>query len=77
MNSNIPAPRELIQALSQFGFPPGTDARLQDLMDLNNDGLLNPAQRNELEGLVQLNESISLFRAQAQLLLRNFQSQDA
>lgn len=69
MNAIIPTPREFVEALSEFRFPPQADAHLQQLMDLNNDGLLTPAQRDELHGLVEMSETMSLFRAQALQLL--------
>lgn len=69
MNAVIPTPRELVEALSEFRFPPRADVHLQQLMDQNNDGLLTPAQREELEGLVEMSESMALFRAQALKLL--------
>lgn len=69
MNAIIPAPREFVEALSQFRFPPQTDARLQQLMDLNNEGQLTPAQRDELASLAEMSETLSLFRAQALHLL--------
>lgn len=69
MNAIIPTPREFVEALSEFRFPPQADAHLQQLMDLNNDGLLTPAQREELHGLAEMSETMSLFRAQALHLL--------
>lgn len=71
MNAVIPIPRELVEALSEFRFPPQADAHLQRLMDLNNDGRLTPAQREELQGLVEMSERMSLFRAQAMKFLAN------
>ncbi|WP_425618780.1 hypothetical protein NA78x_002496 [Anatilimnocola sp. NA78] len=70
MNAIIPTPREFVETLSQFRFPPVTDAHLQTLMDLNNDGKLSPTQREELAGLVEMSETMSLVRAQALDLLR-------
>lgn len=70
MNAIIPTPRELVEALSEFRFPPQADAHLQHLMDLNNEGELTAAQREELTGLVEMSETMSLFRAQAIQLLQ-------
>ena len=46
-----------------------TDARLQSLMDRNTSGQLSPTEREELEALAELSETISLVRAQALKLL--------
>ncbi len=69
MNAIIPTPRQLVEALSEFRFPPQANAHLQQLMDLHNDGKLTPAQLEELTGLVEMSETMSLFRAEALQLL--------
>jgi hypothetical protein len=38
---------------------------MQELMDRNTDGTLTPAERADLEALVELSETIALIRAQA------------
>jgi hypothetical protein len=45
------------------------DALLQSLMDRNTDGRLSAEEREELEALAELSESISFVRAQAMRLL--------
>ena len=65
MGDEIEIPRQLMEDLVSWRFPPKTDKRLQDLMDLNNDGRLNASERAELESLVEMSESISLMRAKA------------
>ena len=65
MNAVIEAPVEFFESLGTLRFPPKADARLQELMDRNNDGLLTDVERDELEALVELSETMSLFRAQA------------
>jgi hypothetical protein len=50
-------------------FPAKTDAILQSLMDRNTNGQLSPAEREELEALAELSETIALVRAQALKLL--------
>jgi hypothetical protein len=65
MSAEVPAPRDLIESVAGMRFPAKTDERLTWLMDRNNDGLLTPTERDELESLVELSESMSLIRAQA------------
>lgn len=55
--------------MRHFRLLPQTDKQLQSLMDRNNDGLLQPAEKEELEALAALSEEISLLRAQALQLL--------
>ena len=50
-------------------FPAKADSRLRLLMHRNNEGLLTPDQREELESLVELSESLALIRAKALHLL--------
>jgi hypothetical protein len=42
---------------------------MQALMDRNNEGLLTPSEREELESLVEWSESVALLRAEAWHLL--------
>ena len=69
MSTVVQAPREFVETLAGFRFPPKADARLQALMDRNTDGRLTSDEREELEGLVELSENLSLVRAQALLIL--------
>ena len=69
MTSVIEAPRSLVESVADMRFPPRTDALLQSLMDRNTNGQLNPDEREELEALVELSESIALVRSQALRLL--------
>ena len=69
MGTIVPVPREALEALTAFRFPPKLDRHMQDLMDRNTDGLLTPNERDELEGLVELSEDLSLQRAQVHTLL--------
>ena len=71
MSAVIEAPVEFFESLGTLRFPPKADARLQDLMDRNNDDLLTVSERGELETLVELSETMSLFRAQALNYLRH------
>jgi hypothetical protein len=70
MSSVVEAPREFLEAVGALAFPPQANRRLQELMDRNNEGLLVPSEQDELSGLVELSETISVFRAQALQLLR-------
>ena len=70
MSPVVEAPREFMEAVGTWSFPPQANRRMQELMDRNNDGLLSPEEREELSGLVEMSETISEFRAQALQLLR-------
>jgi len=65
----VQAPRDLMEAVAGLRLPPRTDKRLQSLMDRNNEGALSPQEREELESLAELSETISLLRARALHLL--------
>ena len=65
----VAAPVEWVRAVGDLRLPARADARLQDLMDRNNDGLLDAAERAELEALAEVGESIALVRAGALRLL--------
>ncbi len=69
MGAMVPVPREALEALTAFRFPSKLDRHMQGLMDRNNDGLLTPGERDELEGLVELSEDLAIQRAQVQSLL--------
>jgi hypothetical protein len=69
MPAVIEAPLELVEAMADMRFPAKTDARLQFLMDRNTNGQLKPSEREDLESLVELSESLALVRAQALRLL--------
>jgi hypothetical protein len=62
-------PTAILEELCEFRFPEKMDARIQRLMDRNNEGLLTPEEREELEGFVELNAKLSLLRAGALLAL--------
>ena len=69
MFATVQAPAEWIETIGEFRLPPQTDRHLQSLMDRNTEGLLKPAEREELAALAALSEEISLLRAQALQLL--------
>jgi hypothetical protein len=69
MPAIIETPIDLMEAVADLRFPPKTDALLQSLMDRNNEGTLTQAERDELEGLVELSETMALMRARALKLL--------
>jgi hypothetical protein len=69
MEATVAAPVEWVESVSDLRLPPRADARLQQLMDSNTEGLLTEAERAELEALVELSEQLSLVRAQALHLL--------
>jgi hypothetical protein len=65
MASVVQAPLEMVEAVAALRLPARADQRLQDLMDRNNDGSLSPPEKDEMEVLVELSETISSVRAQA------------
>jgi hypothetical protein len=65
----IPVPASWIASIGEFRLPPQTDRHLQSLMDRNNEGLLQPAEKDELAALAALSEEISVLRAEALHLL--------
>lgn len=69
MPAVLEAPVEMVEAVAALRLPPRGDRRMQFLMELNTDGKLTPEQKEELENLVELSETISLVRAQALHLL--------
>ena len=69
MDSTIAAPIDWIEAVGNLRFPSKADRRLQELMDRNNQGLLQEAEREKLEALVELSEQLSLVRGEALQIL--------
>jgi hypothetical protein len=69
MSTVVEAPVEMVEAIAGLRLPPRGDRRLQILMDLNTNGRLTSEQREELEDLVELSETIAVLRAQALYLL--------
>lgn len=67
--STISASPEWVESVSQLRLPERTDRRMQELMDRNNEGMLAENEREELESLVEMSESLSLVRAEALRLL--------
>jgi len=60
----IETPVELVTSVADLRFPPKIDAHLRTLMDRNTEGQLSEAEREDLEALVELSETISLLRGQ-------------
>jgi hypothetical protein len=67
--SAVPDAQPLVETVAGMRFPAKTDARLQSLMNRNTNGQLSPDEREELEALAELSETIALVRAQALKLL--------
>ena len=59
------APHDVAESVASLRFPPKADRRLQGLMDRNNEGILTPHEREELDTLVELSETMSLLCAKA------------
>lgn len=69
MPNVISAPVEWIKSVGALRLPPRADARLQQLMDRNTEGLLPKTEREEMAALVELSQRLSLLRAEALSLL--------
>ena len=69
MIATIAAPETWIRAVGDLRLPPETDSHLQKLMERNNDGLLQPSEKEELAALAAWSEEVSLLRAEALQLL--------
>jgi hypothetical protein len=65
MATVIEAPVALVETVASLRLPPKADRHLQMLMDRNSEGTLTAAEKEDLEALVELSETISLVRAQA------------
>ncbi len=65
MSAVLQTPRELIESFAELRLPARLYARMQWLMDRNTEGQLQPQERDDLESLVELSETISLHRARA------------
>jgi len=76
MPAVIEAPVEMIEAIADLRFPSKTDQLLQSLMDRNTEGKLTLGEREKLEGLVELNQTIALVRAKALQVLGRKPSAD-
>ncbi len=69
MSAMIPAPVDLMEEVATLRLPAKAEARLQTLMGRNNDGRLSPDEREELEALAELSETLSLVRSRVLHLL--------
>ena len=69
MSAVISAPLHMVEAVASLRLPQVSDRRLQTLMDRNNEGTLTADERDELESLAALSETISLVRADALAVL--------
>jgi len=69
MPAVVEAPLELVEAVADLHFPPRWNRRLQALMDRNTNGALTEEEREDLQALVELSETLSLVRSQALHLL--------
>ena len=66
MSHTVAIELEMPNDLAQFRLPAGVNARLQALLDRQDNGTrLSAAERQEAEGLVELAEMLSLLRLRA------------
>jgi hypothetical protein len=69
MANTVAIELEMPGDLAQFRLPAGVGARLQELLDRQDQGTpLTVAERQEADGLVQLAELLSLLRLRAERL---------
>jgi hypothetical protein len=69
MATLMQTPREMLEEVASLRFPPRANRRLQTLMDRNTEGLLSADERDDLEAMVELSESLAVVRAKALHLL--------
>jgi len=65
MEAVVEAPLKLVETVAAMRFPAKADDRLRRLMDRNTNGQLAAAEKEELQALVELSETIALVRAKA------------
>ena len=65
MATVVEAPLRMVEAVAALRLPAKADQRLQILMDRNTEGTLGSEEKEELEALVELSQTISLVRAEA------------
>ena len=70
--NTLTAPTTWVESVGRLRLPGRADRRLSELMDRNTEGQLNADERDQLEELVELSETLSLIRAQALTLLGQF-----
>ena len=56
--STLVAPQDWVESIGRLRLPGRSDRRLRELMDRNNEGRLNPDERDDLETLVELSETL-------------------
>ena len=67
--SVISAPVVWVESVGRLKLPAKVDRKLQELMDRHTEGTLTAHEREDLESLVELSETLSLVRAEALNLL--------
>lgn len=65
MEAVVEAPLEPVESVAAMRFPAKADDRLRRLTDRNTNGQLSPAEKEQLEELVEFSEAIALVRAKA------------
>jgi hypothetical protein len=65
----VPTPKDFLEYLAGMRFSTAADARIQDLMDRNNEGLLSAEEREVLAALASLSQDMSIVRSRALQLL--------
>lgn len=60
---------QLAEFVLSLDFPAGDHARVKELASKSNEGTLTPAERDELEGYVNVGHLLALLQAKARLSL--------
>jgi hypothetical protein len=72
MYREIEAPITWVESVVNLRLPAKADERLQELMAENTEGRLSKSERNALEALAELSETLSLVRMEAGRLLISY-----
>ncbi len=67
--NTLTAPTSWVESVGRLKLPGRADRLLNELMDRNTEGQLDADERDQLETLVELSETLSLVRAEALKLL--------
>lgn len=62
--------REMAESILQLGFAEKATLRIQELLEKNNSGTIEPGERAELDRYLRVGQFLDLWRAKASLLLQ-------
>lgn len=67
--ATVAVPAGFLEEVADLRFPPGTQRRMQELMDRNSAGTIGSDELAELSAYVELSEAMGVVRGQALRLL--------